>query len=713
MKTQEIVNIGLNRIKTLAVTPGVESTPRLKAIFLAELAGLGYKLENPELYNDSLLKNFDATLKTLIAMKGGDVEYVPLFSGFPNNVPEIEEVFNIISSFLDLRGLTDECAHISELMSDSDKPISSVPQTTEAFEEGKADQASRKADKHSVLISLKLSQDIEGTVRTFLKNNLYAKSSIKESLKNDIEGLIKHFGLEFLEPGKVVFKEIKAYVMAYLWRKGDYDTIAKYVGTPTDILRMFASLTESDVSLAENIKFVKLSRPQRKAVLSFIENDGNLVENLNTYKGIWLALGRYIHPGEYKAKFPNAFRAFDTLRNDKVRTFNGSLEAAVKSKDMDTVLKLVKLRPGIFGRRLHELVDVFAEKTGVIKAFKEVADQIELKNLLVMEKYFATINDLNYRTVINKKGKVIVFPNNRKGKLSEARVGKIVDAIKTAIAVKCEAAPLEFEEGTKVWIDPDLRNYTVPLSLRKQSDGLMNISRGTRIKFDKSKTLRLFNYWKQSERSTDFDTSLIEFDKDMNYKGHVSYTNLSSDGIVHSGDLTSAPHGAVEFLDINMSALRKDIKYLGIQVYLYSGEAFNQVEKSYAGWMIRDKANKSRQSFDIKTVENKFNMVGQGRYAIPMIVDVEKSEIVFVDLYMNGTSSMNRVEGAVNDVSTTAREIVKMVDTKPNMLDLITYRMKSSGIEIVENKEDATATYGITDCDYSVDRVDEVLSELL
>ncbi|MFW9952342.1 MAG: TerD family protein, partial [Candidatus Thorarchaeota archaeon] len=227
------------------------------------------------------------------------------------------------------------------------------------------------------------------------------------------------------------------------------------------------------------------------------------------------------------------------------------------------------------------------------------------------------------------------------------------------------------------------------------------------------KTLRLFNYWKESGSRTDFDTSLIEFDKDMNYKGHVSYTNLSSGGINHSGDVTSAPNGASEFIDINMKKLNDGIKYLGIQVYVYAGENFNQVEKSYAGWMIRDEASSSRKSFDIKTVANKFNMVGAGRYAIPMIVDVEASEIVFVDIFMNGTNSMNRVEGAVKDVSTVAREIVKMVDTKPNMLDLIKYQVEASNAELVENKEDATITYGITECTHSVDRVDEILAELL
>lgn len=709
---KRIIEIGLNRAKLLAVNSKLGTSKKLRAIFLAELSNLGYRIENPELLNDSVFENFDLIIDTLTKMKGGDVNYVPLFPGFPNKVDYDNDV--LIATF---GGLIDKFGYNlfdwTVGIENFDGLISSRPQTDEELAEGIADQESRKSDKHIEWTALKVSNDIEGDVRKYLAGNLYAKSSIKESLKDDIEFLISHYGLEFLDANKVVFKEIKSYVMKYLWNKGDYETLAKYVGTPTDILRMFAAITDSDISLAENIKFPKLSRPQRKFILNSIENCSNIAENLKSYKGLWLILGRYIHPGEYQSKFPNTFKAFDALRNSKVQTYNGFLEKAIKEENLSEVLSLSSKRPGVFGRKLHEILDTFSSEKGVIKAFKSVADQLELKNLLVLEKYFETINDSEYRTVINKRGKVIVFPNNKKGKLSNEIIEKLNKAIRSAIVSKITCSPLEFEEDAKVWIDPVLRKYMVPLSLRKQSDGLMNISRGTRIAFDKTKILRLFNYWKESERRTDFDTSLIEFDKDMNYKGHVSYTGLSGEGISHSGDITSAPNGASEFIDIDVTKLKSDIKYLAIQVYKYSGESFTQVEKSYAGWMVRDKAKAGRTTFDIKTVANKFNMVGIGSYAIPMIVDVEAGEIIYVDLYMNGPNSLNRVEGAVNNISVVAKEIVKMVDTKPNMLDLITYQVNASNAELVEDKEEATITYGIAGCTYSVDRVDEIISKLI
>ena len=710
---KRINDIGLTRAKLLAISPNATVTPTLRAIFLGELAQLGYKVSNPQLFNDSILDNFEDIIETLRLMKGGDVKYVPLFAGFPYDVPEDEDILiSQLSKIMDEYGIGEDLDWITEV-ENHDGLVSSRPQTASEIAEGIEDQNSRESDVHTEWIEIKLSNDIESDVKKFLTNTLYAKSSIKEAMKDDIDFLISHYDLDFLDPNRVVFKEIKSFVMNYLWSKGDFVTLEKYISTPTDILRMFAAITGSDVSLSENIKFPKMSRPQRRFVLENIEKCSNIAENLNSYKGLWLTLGRFIHPGEHKIKFPKTFKAFDTLRNSKVATFNGILEKNIKARDLAGVLSLVSKRPGVFGRKLHEILDVFSNDTGVVEEFKSVADQMELKNLLVLEKYFETINDSDFRTVINKRGKVIVFPNDKKGNINAEKLTKLNEAIKAAIVSKVTADPLKFEDETKVWIDPELRNYIVPLSMRKQSDGLMNISRGTRIKFDSSKILRLFNYWMESQSRTDFDTSLIEFDKDMNYKGHVSYTNLSSSGISHSGDITSAPNGASEFIDIDITKLKNGVKYLGIQVYVYAGEGFNQVAKSYAGWMIRDKVSSDKKTFDIKTIANKFNMVGKGKYAIPMIVDVENSEIVFVDIFMNGTNSMNRVEGAVNDVSTVAREIVKMVDTKPNMFDLITYQVNASNATLVETKEEATITYGITGCTHSVDRVDEILSELI
>ena len=53
--------------------------------------------------------------------------------------------------------------------------------------------------------------------------------------------------------------------------------------------------------------------------------------------------------------------------------------------------------------------------------------------------------------------------------------------------------------------------------------------------------VRFFVYWKQRERATDYDLSVLMLDDDFVLAGQVSWTNLTELGAVHSGDITEAP----------------------------------------------------------------------------------------------------------------------------------------------------------------------------
>jgi len=723
MLDKDILKIAINRCKVIPVSNG-DTNKVVKLAFMADLTNLGYQVTNSELFNDSVMGNFDTIIDTLASMKGGDVDYVPLFNGFPNEVPQKDDFFlkRMIGFRANVMGLFTEGTKMDDGMiipnwlfdldEFSGNPITGK-QSSESYLDGVSNQFTRLSDSNVEWTNLEFVslEEMDNKVRKFLANNLYAKSSIKESLKEDIEFLMNYYGLDFLDGSKVVFKETKSYIMTKLWNDGKYETLKGFINTPTDILRMFAGLTSTDISLATNIKFPKLKRAQRRFILETLDKFSNLAENLNTYKGLWVELGRYLHPGEYRNRYSNVFKAFTLLRNGKVVTFNGKVEKAIESKDLDTALSLLASRPGQFGRKLHELlVNFFTDTDKILSKFGEVANQIELKNLLVLESYFKTIDSSEYRSVINKKGKVIVLPNKKAFKLNDS-VDKVVEVIQTTIKDKL-ASEKEDMSDKKVWVDPQLMNYTVPLQQRKMSDGLLSIGRGTRIKFDDKKVLRMFTYWKDSH--TDLDLSMIQFDKDMNFLGQVSYTNLSDDGIVHSGDLTSAPNGAAEFIDVDLNKVKDGVRYIGVQIYRYSGENFANLEKSYAGWMFREDVNNDYKSFDIKTVANKFNVVGSGNYAIPLVVDLKTKEIIYIDMYMSGrNNSYNSNEGAINDISIVTKELVKMIETRPNMFDLVNYHIEASKAEIVNDKSEAELTYGIKDCDFNVTNVEDILAEML
>lgn len=728
-----LIDILINRlcIIPLEILPKKKNkvNNKKKLTFLIELAGLGYVIDNPEMFNDTALNDYDNIIKTLKKIKGGNVKYVPLFQGFPNDVPEENEYFvkRIIGFLGNFIGLykegtkLDNGIYIPNWLFDINEfgadPITQFQDKT-LYNKGIISQWKRKQDTHIEWIHLKLvsNQDAKNCARKYLQNILYAKSSIKEALKSDIEFLLNFFETGDIDVSKIVFKETKTYLTKYYWLKDEHYEIAKNcIDTPTDLLRLFASLTDSDISLSQKIKFPKFTRSQRRFIISCLEyNMSNLIEDMNTYKGLWLALGKSIHVGEYKEKAPKTFAAFNILRNEKFETFNSKVENAIDKKNIDTLLNLLISRPGIFARKLHQILEISGKNNKkVLTSFKTIVNKVVLKNLLVMEKYFKTIENSDYRTIINKRGKIRVM-DNTKNRVSNSVITSLLSIIKKAITEKISIEKDSWN-NKDIWIDKSLKNYTIPLQQRTASDGLMTIGRGSRIPLDMGKVLRLFVYWKQaSVVITDLDLSIIEYDENMKYLGNVSYTNLAGDGIIHSGDIQSAPHGSAEFIDINLERIKnKKTKYIATQIYKYSGDNFSDLSECYSGWMIRDEINKNYKSFDIKTVQNKFDLNGACAYSIPIIVDIETNEIIFIDLYVGQVTRHNRVQGAHEDISIISREMIKMSITKPNMYDLALYNVKGRKGIVINSKKKADITIGLKDCDYNVNEIEKTLSELI
>ena len=121
--------------------------------------------------------------------------------------------------------------------------------------------------------------------------------------------------------------------------------------------------------------------------------------------------------------------------------------------------------------------------------------------------------------------------------------------------------------------------------------------------------MRFFVYWKQRERRTDYDLSVLLLDDDFEVAGQVSWTNLSELGAVHSGDITEAPDGATEFIDLDLG--RVSARYVVPQVNVYSGEGFDDAEEAFFGFMERAPEQRGRP-FEPRTVRAKSDLFGTG-----------------------------------------------------------------------------------------------------
>jgi len=87
-----------------------------------------------------------------------------------------------------------------------------------------------------------------------------------------------------------------------------------------------------------------------------------------------------------------------------------------------------------------------------------------------METYFATIEDQTKRTIVNKKGHIKIIDKDTNILSNDTiirTVSMLKDIINTQISNKKDNA---FFSKSNFYINPDLKNYVLPLSLRKSAE---------------------------------------------------------------------------------------------------------------------------------------------------------------------------------------------------------------------------------------------------
>ena len=563
-------------------------------------------------------------------------------------------------------------------------------------------------------------------------NNLCAsKTSLS---KNDVDDMI--FILNSAKvtlPDEIPFKENTACICRLLVDTGvdtDGSLCKKYVKTATDVLRLVTAMSDGDVSLAENTKFRNLKRSERRIIMNLLADCGNAAEDMNRYAGRWIRVGEKLHPGEFakNERYTKVVRAFDVIRNDgKIQSFAGKVDAAVVSKDVNTVVSLLKKRPGEFARRIDFLLCTFDKDTDrktVIMGFASVAKDVSSTVLLQVREHFINKLDGNDdMRVFFPKGNLArsyYIKNDKKETIPE-------DAMKMVIAV-CENALVNIygnrEFLGKVYIDEALKDYTVPFSLRSAGKTMISVSRGSRIAIDDSaKIIRPFIWWTNTKDNIiDVDLSVAVFADDWNCLEHVSYNNLESDrfGICHSGDIINGGpvdgEGAAEFIDLDIDkALSAGARYAVFNVYNFSNENFSKMEHAAFGYMTRNDM-KIGEIFEPPTVKQRMDLASATTTCIPVIFDLKERVFVWCDMALTadhvrtGFGGIN-VESNLPSVVVTCKAMVDV--KKPNLYDLFIFNAKARGI-ITDNPDEADIRFGLDDsCDVKPSDIDVIVGKYL
>ncbi len=198
----------------------------------------------------------------------------------------------------------------------------------------------------------------------------------------------------------------------------------------------------------------------------------------------------------------------------------------------------------------------------------------------------------------------------------------------------------------------------LPLSGRATAAGLGVLPRGSLSPVE-GELLRFFVYWRQSRRDTDYDLSALMLNDNYKTLCWLSWTNLTEVEGEHSGDVTEAPRGASEFINLRLGAVRGT--FVVPQVHIYSGEGFEEAAESFFGFMLREGEQKGRP-FEPRTVRTKSELRGAGRVALPLVFlrgDDGRWRAKWLHLYLSGAPAANTVEGNRVSVATLLRGIVE------------------------------------------------------
>lgn len=629
--------------------------------FDAALASVGFKLSAELLERLSglsgaaVVHTAKRTLRTVSEMVGDHVRHNAYFIDFPANVPDTEEfwmrcVAEALGDDTSRGNVLTQLAHgVLDLLS-----LPTYGRYQHTYEEMLAAQDELIASAGDRVTVLHLGRDLDDELTDLYLALAGSTTPLGEEHLRDLKTLAERCALG-PQPETIPIRENRAVVNEARLAVGA-DLL---LDTVTDVLRLACALSGGDVTLQEPTRFRTLPRPVRRALLAGLDtvvaaNPAKLAD-VHAHREPFKRLGERLHPHEYP-RWPHAAEVFAVARGEKeARSFDSRAEKLLAERDVLGAVRLLKSAPGKLFRALDLLLRIAAdqeERDAVVAAAVQVAPEVSGRVVLSVREHFQNRERKTDepRIFVNRRGRGWVTADARPP-VPAADRDRLITALDAEMRRRLPAPG-------RLLLDPEVLDVALPLSGRATAAGLGVLPRGSVSAVD-GERLRFFVHWKQTEHRTDYDLSALLLRADYSTASWLSYTSLRAVGGEHSGDVTEAPDGASEFIDLSLGRVRS--AYIVPQVNIYAGENFEEVEESFFGFMLRDGEQKGRP-FEPRTVRMKSELRGVGRVALPLVFrreDDGRWRAKWLHLYLRGISYANRVEQNQVSVSEVVRALVE------------------------------------------------------
>jgi ankyrin repeat protein/stress response protein SCP2 len=539
-----------------------------------------------------------------------------------------------------------------------------------------------------------------------------ARMALSPDDKKNLEWFIASRGQEilpYLEANLPQRENAALLAAALLKHLQQEDLAASYLKNSTDVLRLATALSQGDISLAEKTRFSNFPKALRRFLLAQFERMEDMTEAFQKRPEPFKRLAERLHPGEYANRYPKTFQAFKALRQgQKLPTFGREVEMALAEQEVETALVLLASRPGELARRLDHLLRLSKQPQGVLARFETLAKGLPSPLLLQLMAHFQGRMEPSDLRVFFPKGEVA------KLRAIYNFLPELPETVCTRVVNICQAALLQIYKQRpplgKVYLDEALQAFKVPFALRSAAKALRTVARGSRVDLPAGNTIRFFIWWKDGAARTDLDLSALALDSEFKYQSTLAYYNLKELGGCHSGDITSAPEGASEFIDLDMQTfLESGSRYILMVVNSFTEQPYCDLPECFAGFMSREFPN-SGEIYEPRTVLNKFDLSANTQIAIPLILDLQTKQMIWTDLALKkNPSHANNVHNNRSSLSLLCQAMTEL--QKPSLYQLLALNIDARGSRVY-NRSDAECIFacdqGITPWD-----TDQIISEFL
>ena len=418
----------------------------------------------------------------------------------------------------------------------------------------------------------------------------------------------------------------------------------------SDVIKLVDEINYS-VYENQNLKKLNLKNQDRKFITAVIDRlfECGRVDIRNCFekKKLWNGLLHHIH---YKAKSDEALKFLDAMRGDENLSVYSDFERAMTEKNIKSAVDA--LRAGKGSAAVLRNLNYIISRCESTEDMEYIISCMDTKNVIVLLQLLIQYSQDSKGTLprafkFTKYNKLRVHTETKEEMRKRKSVITQGQAHMLASRIRENLESVLKDRLGKVYIDPDMVRYALPIQENTSQSGFGVLTKGSRIKLPETKKLRAFTYW---EKVNDIDLSVFGID-DKGNRTEFSWRTMAgkqSAAITYSGDETSGYDGGSEYFDIDMDKFREeypDVHYMIFCDNVYSRVNFSRVFCK-AGYMTRDIEN-SGKVYEPKTVKSSFVIDCDSTFAYLFGLDLKTNEFIWLNMARDsrvavaGTTSMD------------------------------------------------------------------------